>query len=724
MQKIPAVFALIFVGYVTYPSILQSATNITSSMPGQNIFESTLDTNNYATIVASIRKEAEAGGYEAPYAMQKLGVIYRNGYGVTKDLKEAFKWFLKSAELGNSSSAMTDVGKCYRYGEGTPKDPQQAVMWFQKATQNEMPDYEAMYQLGTCYQKGEGVLVNTNEAAKWLRLASDTAENLRAKELTRVNPELAKAVANRLRMNQISNMNLIADLYATGGIIPREYAEHSRTYAKSLGPEADKKIFDLFWRLYEKGDSIPPDFVEAAKWYRQAAELGNCSSMVQLGEYCQTGRGVPTNKTEAVNWYRKAAERGTVEAMFPLARCLKNGDGTQTNLVEAVIWFRRYFEAGADKYGSVALNLGMCYENGEGVERDREQASKWFEKYVELYEGFIGPSRKSVNSAYSFVGSMYHYGGVRKDTTEAIKWYLKGASRGDPGAMDSLGNLYERGEGTPQNYTIAYAWYCLSAAKGRDSAILSRDLLAKKMTLTQIAEAQKQATLFEQLLENNQNGTANSKTNSVARILISGTGFFVTTNGYILTAAHVVSKSTSVITLIGGKKIPSVVVRMDEKNDIALLKAEGSFSALPMIQSRVMTLGKDVFTLGFPNVDLQGFSPKLTKGVVSGLNGIQDDPSCFQISAAIQPGNSGGPLLNTDGCVVGMINSKLNDLATAKLTGSLPQNVNYAVKSSYILPLLDAIPEGNLLLKPEKVPTFEEIVIRAEAAICIVMGME
>lgn len=137
-----------------------------------------------------------------------------------------------------------------------------------------------------------------------------------------------------------------------------------------------------------------------------------------------------------------------------------------------------------------------------------------------------------------------------------------------------------------------------------------------------------------------------------------------------------------------------------------------------------MTLGRDVFTLGFPNVDLQGFSPKLTKGVVSGLNGIQDDPSCFQISAAIQPGNSGGPLINNDGCVVGMINSKLNDLATAKLTGSLPQNVNYAVKSAYILPLLDAIPEGNLLLKPEKVPGFDEIVRRAETSICIILGAE
>jgi TPR repeat protein len=723
MQKITVFFSLVVLTFITCPSLLQSATNTTSSTSIENVFERTIDTNKFSIFVAEMRKESEAGGYAAFEAMRRLGVMYRDGYGVVKDPKEAFKWFLKLAETNYSSDAMTYVGKCYRFGDGIPKDPQKAVMWFQKATQAEDPDSEAMYQLGTCYQKGDGVLVNANEAAKWLRLASDTSENLCTRSLTLINPELAKGVANRLRMDRIANMHRIADLYATGGVIPREYAEDSRRYAKNLVSESDKKTFDLFWQLYEKGDCISVDFVEAAKWYRVAAELGNCSSMIKLGEYCQSGRGLPTNKTEAVNWYRKAAEKGAVDAMYPLAKCLQNGEGTSTNLIEAVVWLRRNYEAGGDKYGSTALTLGLCYENGKGVERSREQATKWFEEANRLYVNLLGSANRFTQ--YCLIGNMYRLGcNVKKDTVEAAKWFRKAAELGNLEGMTCLGELYEKGEGVTQNYGLAYAWYCIASAKGSDYAVMTRNQLAKIMPPTQIAEAQKQAMLLEQLLAKTQNESANSNTNSFVRTLISGSGFFVTTNGYILTAAHVISKSTSVTIVAGGKKFPSNVIRIDEKNDIALLKAEGYFSAIPIVSSRAMTLGRDIFTLGFPNVAIQGLSPKLTKGVISGLNGIQDDPSCFQISAAIQPGNSGGPLINNDGCVVGMINSKLNDLATAKLTGSLPQNVNYAVKSAYILPLLDAIPEENLLLRLEKVPMFDEVVKRAEESICIIIGAE
>ena len=86
------------------------------------------------------------------------------------------------------------------------------------------------------------------------------------------------------------------------------------------------------------------------------------------------------------------------------------------------------------------------------------------------------------------------------------------------------------------------------------------------------------------------------------------------------------------------------------------------------------------------------------------------------------PPNSGGPLINTDGCVVGVINARLNDLATAKLTGSLPQNVNYAVKSAYVLPLLDSISEGSHLPIAKKIMTFEDAVKLAESATCIILA--
>ncbi len=201
----------------------------------------------------------------------------------------------------------------------------------------------------------------------------------------------------------------------------------------------------------------------------------------------------------------------------------------------------------------------------------------------------------------------------------------------------------------------------------------------------------------------------------------SGTGFFVTTDGYLLTAAHVVANATALKVSLAGKTLPVKVVRVDEKNDLALLKVTGTFPALPVMSSGTVKLGTDVFTIGFPNIDLQGASPKLTKGVISGLNGVQDDPSCFQVSVAVQPGNSGGPLVNSSGAVVGVVTARLNDLATAKQTGMLPQNVNYAVKSAYVIPLLDAIPESSAKPKLGGIKTFDDAVSLAQRAVCIVL---
>jgi S1-C subfamily serine protease len=83
------------------------------------------------------------------------------------------------------------------------------------------------------------------------------------------------------------------------------------------------------------------------------------------------------------------------------------------------------------------------------------------------------------------------------------------------------------------------------------------------------------------------------------------------------------------------------VVQVDAANDLALLKAVGRFAPLPISPSRTAHLGSTVATVGFPNIGLQGFAPKLTKGEISSLFGVQDDPRYFQISLPVQPGKVG-----------------------------------------------------------------------------------
>ena len=81
---------------------------------------------------------------------------------------------------------------------------------------------------------------------------------------------------------------------------------------------------------------------------------------------------------------------------------------------------------------------------------------------------------------------------------------------------------------------------------------------------------------------------------------------------------------------------------VDAANDLALLKADGRFAPLPIAASRTVALGGTVATVGFPNIGLQGFAPKLAKGEIASLSGAADDPRYFQISVPVQPGNSGG----------------------------------------------------------------------------------
>lgn len=204
----------------------------------------------------------------------------------------------------------------------------------------------------------------------------------------------------------------------------------------------------------------------------------------------------------------------------------------------------------------------------------------------------------------------------------------------------------------------------------------------------------------------------------------SGTGFFITENGYLLSNFHVIGSARGVKVKIGKELLDAVVVKTDATNDIALLKVDGHHSALSFAPGHRVTLGAAVFTLGFPNPELQGVEPKLTDGVVSGLSGAQDDPTQLQISVPLQPGNSGGPLVDSAGNVIGIVKARLSDLNTLRATGTLPQNVNYAIKSAYAQALIESIPEVVDKLGAQKMVvdrSYEQVVSEIQKAVVLLL---
>jgi len=192
---------------------------------------------------------------------------------------------------------------------------------------------------------------------------------------------------------------------------------------------------------------------------------------------------------------------------------------------------------------------------------------------------------------------------------------------------------------------------------------------------------------------------------------------------YLITNEHVVKDAAQVRLVTSAGLIFARVVKVDAANDLALLKAEGRFAPLPISPSRTMKLGGTVATVGFPNIGLQGFAPKFARGEIASLSGAGDDARYFQISVPGQPGNSGGALVDERGNVVGVVSAKLNAAAALKSSGSLPENVNYAVKSGYLLSFLESVPEVSAKLKgvDGKEIIFEEMVERAKQAAVLVL---
>src|SRR5439155_5078092 len=159
------------------------------------------------------------------------------------------------------------------------------------------------------------------------------------------------------------------------------------------------------------------------------------------------------------------------------------------------------------------------------------------------------------------------------------------------------------------------------------------------MTREQIAEAQKLTREFQPRLAHD----SDSRKGVIpSGPISSGTGFFVSEDGFLVTNEHVVRNASQIRLVTAAGLISAKVVKVDAANDLALLKADGKFSPLPIVTSRTVRLGNTVATVGFPNIGLQGFAPKLAKGEIASLSGASDDPRYFQISVPVQPGNSGG----------------------------------------------------------------------------------
>jgi hypothetical protein len=433
-----------------------------------------------------------------------------------------------------------------------------------------------------------------------------------------------------------------------------------------------KAQFDLGC-AYFKGDSVAKDEMEAVKWWLKSAEQGNAEAQYNLG-YCYTGgNGVTKDAVEAFKWNRKAAEQGNVIAQYLLGLFYQAGTGTPRNYEEAAKWHQKAADQGL---ADAQLELGRFYSSGRGVPQNYQKAAEMFRMAAE---------------------------------------------QGNADAQGVLGYCYWTGKGLPKDFTEAYKWFNLASAQGNEKANKGLSAIEVEMTPGQIAEAQRLAREFKPPKKTPSSSFAN--TTSPDNPTATGTGFFITDDGYLISNYHVVKDATKVRLVTSAGTISAKVVQVDAANDLALLKTKGRFAPLPVAASRGMKLGGTVVTVGFPNIGLQGFAPKFARGEIASLSGAADDARYFQISVPVQPGNSGGALVDEHGNVVGVVSAKLDASVALAASGALPENVNYAVKSSFLLSFLESVPAVSAKLKEPVTADrkFEDVVKSAQDAAVLVL---
>ena len=238
----------------------------------------------------------------------------------------------------------------------------------------------------------------------------------------------------------------------------------------------------------------------------------------------------------------------------------------------------------------------------------------------------------------------------------------------------------------------------LGAVKGGMDSTKLRDSVENRLTPAERAEGQRIASNWKpgMLLAREAPSAADSSSKSgkgkedAPRKHLTGTGFVMSNSGHILTNHHLVIGYTEL--RISGREGVVKLLAADIVNDLALLQVPGEtkdFAALPP-DSYKLRQGEDIVVYGYPLNAVLSSGGNLTQGVVSALTGVGNNTNQIQITAPIQPGSSGSPVINKKGQVVGVVSMKLSDSKIAKATGSVPQNVSFAINTQTVRAFLDA----------------------------------
>lgn len=673
-----------------------------------------------------------------------LASFYQNGIGTKKDLNKAFELFLEVATSGNNIMVFNNLAGMYYNGEGTTKDFDQAFYWYNKAAKS--GDSTASYNLGIMYSNGRGVAKNLSKAYELMKIAAE-ANNADAQYklgkmydyaegVEKNSVEAIKWYKKAADQGQVEALFSLGTCYEKGDGITQDYSEAIRLYRAAAKQNHTKAQFNL-GVLYASGMGAEKDYSEAVKWYLTASEKAYPSALSALGYMYANGFGVKQDNIEALMYWEISASLGDEQAERNIAILFSKLSNAKQS--EAQKMAKQWLEA--KNLPSDSVGIRKVTDSKQALATEKKELIP-----EEIFE-FMKGQASSGNSAAQFELSKYYLSGfgVVKSQFESEKWLVRSLLN-DPTnneymkqfekefgwkcltTTDNKCNNYINKDTIIKKTNLVWYWSFtitkLSYKDGKNIAFLAKSYDAincdNNTEATKVFKLLNPDTMqtFEGIESNVKDPElefkplepskyTKAKLDFLCRIdlikkesistpipdktLSMGTGWPIS-KGKIVTNYHVIANKTNIKVLTtAGDVYKAEVYISDKANDIAILKIIplGNFPPSLPISKTQLSIGTKVFTIGYPHPDVMGAKPKVTDGIISATSGFMDDPRVMQISVPVQSGNSGGPLLNMKGEVVGIVTAKLDASKMFNWTGDIPQNVNYAVKIPYLKALTD-----------------------------------
>jgi S1-C subfamily serine protease len=355
------------------------------------------------------------------------------------------------------------------------------------------------------------------------------------------------------------------------------------------------------------------------------------------------------------------------------------------------------------------LMFGVATLAEAGPAEDAEAAYRRSECEIALR--LARPLAAKGDAAGQWLIGLMHGSGkcLAQDDREAQRLYRLAARQGNANAFYSLGGTHALGQGVSPDYLAAYVWLTIYKALAKDGAEnlgvkMHVNFLEKRLDGSQIVFAQRMA---KRCLESSLHQCVDAPTASLhapspgpketipaipKETRRSGTGFFVSSEGHLITNHHVIDGCVAIKAAdSSGATVSARVVQASKSDDLALLKADIKPGSTAVFRdSNRLVQGETVIAYGYPLSGILDSSGNVSTGLITALSGSGQNVRQMQISAAVQPGNSGGPLVDSRGAVIGVVVSKLNAFLVAKLTDDIPQNINFAIKAPGVTALLEA----------------------------------